>query len=278
MRPEAITVPALDVAPQRFFNRATGREFRARASDGATVIEIFDEIGPYGIGAKDIADALRGEGDVVVRLNSPGGSVFEGITAFNLLQKHPGNVRVEVLGIAASAASLIAMAGDTVAMASNAMLMVHRAWTLVAGNEQDFEETAAILRQIDGSLAKTYAQRSGQSEAAMRKMLEAETWFDADAAIDTGLADRKLEAAPVKARFDLSVYNNVPDALSAEIGRADIQTIRDLEAVLRDAGLSRSQARAMASRGFNGETETQREAEELAQIAALIQDAASSFR
>lgn len=277
MRPDPIAVPALDLAPQRYFARSAGRDFRSLQSDGATVIEIYDEVGPYGISASDISNELRGAGDVVLRINSPGGSVFDGLTAFNQLRAHAGHIRVEVLGVAASAASLIAMAGDEIAIADNAFLMLHRAWAGTIGNEQAHSETAAVLRQIDGALAKTYAARSGQPESAVKRMLNAETWLDANAAIEVGLADSKLETADVKAKFDLSIYANAPAALSAEIERADVQTIRDLEAALRDAGFSRSKARALAERGYHGEQEQRRDDAELAEIAALISAAANTI-
>ncbi len=277
MRPDPISAPALDVAQQRYFARATGRDFRSLQRDGATVIEIYDEIGAFGISAADIRNELRGAGDIVLRINSPGGNVFDGLAAFNDLRDHPGKVRVEITGIAASAASLIAMAGDEIAIADNAFLMLHRAWAGTIGNESAHAEAASVLRQIDGALAKTYASRSGQPESAIKSMLNAETWLDADAAIEVGLADSKLETADVIAKFDLSIYANAPAAFSGEIEQADIQTIRDLESLLREAGMSRSQAKALAARGYHGETENQREAEELAALAAHISAAAQSI-
>jgi ATP-dependent protease ClpP protease subunit len=280
-RPEPISLPSGDApkpAGRPFFARATGRAFQARTHDGATVIDLFDEIGTFGVSAGDFQSRLREvDGDVVLRLNSPGGSVFDGIAIFNALVSHPGNVRVEIVGLAASAASLVAMAGDAIAIAENAFLMVHRAWAGTIGNEADHDEAATVLRQIDGSMATTYASRTGKPLAKIKALMEAETWLNADAAIAAGFATERLDAGPAKAKFDLSVYAKAPAELVAEIDRGN-PSIRDLESILRDAGCSRSQAKALAAHGHHGDAEQQREAAELAELAAHISAAAQSIQ
>lgn len=265
-RPAAISVPAgARGATRPYFARATGRSFQARPSDGATVIDFFDEVGTFGIGVADFKERLPASGDVVVRLNSPGGDVFDGLAIFNLLRAHSGHVRVEVLGVAASAASLIAMAADEIAMAEASFLMVHNAWTGLVGNAVAFDETAAVLRQVDAAMADVYAQRTGKTVKTVAEMMTAETWLNADDAIAAGFADERISGASARARFDLSVFVNAPAALAVD-GCGE-PTLRDLESALRDAGLSRSQARAVVQRGHG---EPQRDADELADLAAFV--------
>jgi ATP-dependent protease ClpP protease subunit len=238
----------------KFFARATGTKFAALAVDAApTVVELYDEIGYWGVTAKDFRDQLKGiTGDFTLRVNSPGGDVFDGIAIFNDIKAHPGKVTVQVSGIAASIASVIAMAGDTIEIAPNAFFMVHNAWTIAAGNRHDFESAAGVLGQIDEAIARTYVERSKVGIRAVRDMMDAETWLSAADAIDKGFADRPMSAAEpavgeASARFDLTgVFAKVPDALRWSGDQAgDPQTIRDIEKeLMRDAGpRTRSQAR-----------------------------------
>lgn len=279
MRPDPIALPkGAPKASRPYFARASGRGFQARTdANGATIIDFFDEVGSFGISAAELQARLRDiEGDVVVRLNSPGGDLLDGLAMFNALATHPAHVRVEVVGVAASAASLLAMAADDLAMAENAFLMVHRSWSVTIGNEADHDETSALLRQVDASMAATYSKRSGQAVARINDMMQAETWMNAEESIALGFADEMLEPAAIRAHFDLSVYAKAPAELAAP-KKGDIQSIRDLEAILRDAGASRSHAKALAARGFTGDAEQLREAAEIAELAAHISAAAQTL-
>ena len=269
MRPEPVPISQGPSPKQPFFARATGRRFQARQHAGATVIDLYDEIGAWGVSAREFQARLRdAEGDVTLRINSPGGDVFDGLAIFNAAVAHPGKVRVEIVGVAASIASIIAMAGDEIAIAENAFIMVHRAWGVTVGNEADHAEAVGLLQAVDRSMAGTYAARTGQNATAVRSMMNAETWMSAEAAIEAGFATETLAPADIRARFDLSVFSRAPAALAApEPGEL---TIRDVEAALRAAGASRSQARALAARGHQGVSEEQRDAAELADLARHI--------
>ncbi|WP_419900782.1 head maturation protease, ClpP-related [Roseomonas sp. USHLN139] len=163
-----------------------------RASTDAAPAEIllYDEIGFWGVTAKDFALALTdaGAGPLRVRINSPGGDVFDGLAIHNAL-KARGNVEVVVDGLAASAASFIAMAGSKITMASNAFLMIHNAWGVVAGNRHDLAETEKVLAKIDGQLAGIYAARSGKPVEEMAAAMDGETWFTSSEAKAAGLVD-----------------------------------------------------------------------------------------
>lgn len=247
-----ISAPFAGERRDRFFARSVGTSFDAKTDGNATTIDLYDEIGWYGVSAKGFRSRLKeATGDLVLRVNSGGGDVFDGIAIHNDILAYDGKVRVEIVGIAASIASIIAMAGDEIVMAPNAMMMIHDAWTIGAGNRHDFGEIAGVLSKIDDALARTYASRSNMGIREIKRAMDAETWFTAKEAVDAGFATAIAEAADsgAKAKFDLSVFSNVPKALvwDVETDNDDdaAPTKRDIErALTRDAGWSRSKARA----------------------------------
>lgn len=178
------------------------RHFETRAADGERkpTISIFDYIGDDGEGggvsAKRVAGALRALAgqDIVVEINSPGGNYFDGVAIYNLLRRHDGDVEVQILGQAASAASVIAMAGDTIAMAHNSEIMIHEARGLFFGTKSEMAEGMAVLTHIDELMVETYAARSGRPAAEFSAMIEGkDVYFRGQEAIDAGLADTLLE-------------------------------------------------------------------------------------
>jgi ATP-dependent Clp protease, protease subunit len=157
-------------------------------------ILIYSDIGPEewgGVSAKGIKsqlDAMKDAAEITVRINSPGGDVFDGFAIYNLLAEHPANIHVKVDGMAASAASVIAMAGDTVEIAANALMMIHNPWTLAIGDSASMRKTADLLDQIKGSIITTYKGKVSMEDEEIAALMDAETWFDAQGAIDAGLA------------------------------------------------------------------------------------------
>jgi ATP-dependent Clp protease protease subunit len=151
-----------------------------------------------GVTVKRIDAALRsiGNKDVIVNINSPGGDVFEGIAIYNRLREHQGQITVKVLGLAASAASVIAMAGDKVQIGASSFLMIHNAWVLAIGNRHDMREVADFLEPFDRALADVYVARTGQRSRTCRAM-DAETWFNGSQAVELGYADALLAADEV---------------------------------------------------------------------------------
>jgi ATP-dependent protease ClpP protease subunit len=162
------------------------------ASEDEAEVMLYDEIGGWwGYTADEFIAELRGvtAPNLRVRINSPGGSVFEGIAIANALRSHPANVTVQVDGIAASIASVIAMAGDRIEMAPNTMLMIHDASGLCVGNATDMQEMAELLDLISDNIADAYAARAGGTRAEWRDRMRAETWYLPDDAVEAGLAD-----------------------------------------------------------------------------------------
>jgi len=199
--------------------------YRMRLSGAKTgEIYLYDEIGQSffggGISAKQFADDLNALGKVdtlSIRMNSPGGDVFDGLAIYNTLKRHPANVIVDIDGMALSIASVIAMAGDTINMAGNAMMMIHDPWTVAAGTAEDFRAQADIMDKVKVNLAQTYASRTETDEDQIMDMMTEETWMTASEARAAGFADDVTEALDMAARFDLSRFKKAPQALAKTI-------------------------------------------------------------
>lgn len=196
-------------------------------------INIYDAIGSDGMGggttATRISAALRaiGKQDVTVSLNSPGGNFFEGIAIYNLLREHPAKVTVQVVGLAASAASIIAMAGDDIEIAKSGFLMIHNSWGVVIGNRFDLVAAADQLKQFDAAMASVYADRTETDIKAVQRLMDAETWFTGEEAVQAGFASSLLSAD--------QITEKPTDPTNA--------TLRKIDIALARGGLSRSERR-----------------------------------
>ena len=211
---------------------------RAVAS-GDNVITVFETIGkdPWtggGITAKSITAQLRAIGDrpVEVQINSPGGDMFEGIAIYNVLRDHPQDITVKVMGLAASAASVIAMAGDAIQIGLASFLMIHNAWVLAMGNRHDMQQVADFLAPFDAAMAEVYAARTGKPASDMAALMDKESWIGGQQAIDMGFADTLLSADEIAS-----------DPAASAAGRQQHE-VRVMEQALLRTGLSRTEARA----------------------------------
>lgn len=204
-------------ADWKFETRALSAEFRhfevkAVATDRPT-ISIFDYIGDDGDGGgvtvPRIAGALRSVAGkpIIVEINSPGGNVFDGIAIYNLFRRHDADVEVQILGMAASAASIIAMAGDTIAIAANAEIMIHEARGLFFGTKSEMKAACVTLEHVDSGMCETYAARSGRPVTEFEKAIAGhDVYFRGQEAIDAGLADILLER-----EAQMPVYAEISD-------------------------------------------------------------------
>lgn len=184
--------------PSSAMDRWNGGIKAAKSDENS--ISVFDVIGAdwYGDGvtASRIAAALRsiGGADVTVNINSPGGDMFEGLAIYNLLREYEGKVTVKVLGLAASAASIIAMAGDEVQIGRGAFLMIHNCWVYAMGNRHDLQQIAADMVPFDKAMNDIYGARTGLDAATIDAMMNAETYIGGSDAVEKGFADRLLAA------------------------------------------------------------------------------------
>lgn len=222
----------------RAFERWNPSLQAAEDKESERSISVYDVIGyDYwtgdGVTAKRVAGALRamGKGPVTVNINSPGGDLFEGLAIYNLLREHPGEITVKVLALAASAASIIAMAGDTVQIARSGFLMVHNTWTVAMGNRFDLQALAEWLEPFDRSMADIYAAKTGADAKAMQKLMDAEAYIGGSDAIEQGFADELLPS----------------DQVEKGAGKASAAVVRRVESALRASGLSKSDAMRLIS-------------------------------
>lgn len=181
-------------------------------------ISIYDEIGGWGISSKDFAISLKEVGDVnhiALHLNTPGGSVFEGMAIYNVLKSHKATVTVYVDGLAASMGSVIAMAGDVVVMPENALMMIHNPWSMAAGDAEELRKNAELLDKIKSQMINLYSSKTGQSDATISALMDDETWLTGSEAVELGFADELADAVEIAASFDLSKFGNTPKNLLA---------------------------------------------------------------
>lgn len=227
-----------EILPRAFERWNPGLRAAVAEDEQDRSISVYDAIGydywtGEGVTARRVASALRtlGAGPVTVNVNSPGGDMFEGLAIYNLLREHKGDVTVKVLGVAASAASIIAMAGDNVQIARAAFLMVHNSWVIAAGNRNDLRETADWLEPFDAAMADIYVARTGADTKAITKLMDAESWIGGSAAIEQGFADELLPS----------------DQVGQGDAKAQAHAARRLEAALRASGIPKSEAMRLIS-------------------------------
>jgi ATP-dependent Clp protease protease subunit len=189
---------------------------KALSEDSAEIF-IYDEIGLWGITAKDFIDELKkvSAKNITLRINSPGGEVFDGLAIYNALKRHAAQVTVTVDGIAASMASVVAMAGDKISMPENAMLMIHDPWGLAIGSADELRDLAETLDKIKSGLISTYVNKSGQTPEKIAELMADESWLTAKEAVELGLADEIAEPVKLAASFSLARFKKLPEALGS---------------------------------------------------------------
>jgi ATP-dependent Clp protease, protease subunit len=226
---------------KRFAERRVINAFSAKKkADNELEIMLYGEIGQdgwtIGIGARDISDQLKTAGDVsaiTLRINSPGGDVFEGAAIYNLLAGQSVPVNVIIDGLAASAASYIAMVGKNVTMGDGSMIMIHNPWSFAIGDANDLRAKANILDKVRDSMLSGYMKRYSGTEDELIAALDAETWLTAEDAQECGFCDSitsaddesAAQAKAIAAKFDLSAFKNTPEKLKATNPSAESEAI-----------------------------------------------------
>ena len=200
-------------------NNQSWYSIKAKANDTAE-ISIYDEIGFWGVTAQSFSKDLKALGNNLKQINlhihSPGGNVFDGIAIYNLLKNHPANVTVYIDGLAASMASVIAMAGNEVIIPENAMMMIHKPWGIQGGDAEDMRKYADLLDKVENTLIPAYASKTGKTPEELAEMLSAETWLNGKECVEQGFADKLAEPlvamASIKSR-KLEDFENMPKAI-----------------------------------------------------------------
>lgn len=192
-------LPTLAVPQNRNMLRGASKPAapRMEATDKEATVYIYDVIDSWGFDINTFAIALQEAGDletINVRINSPGGNAFDGAAIYNLLKEHKAEIVVKIDGQAASAASIIAMAGDRILMGEAAEIMIHNPWVFVIGDSNELMKVADDLKKMEARFARAYAKRSGQDEKKIRTMMDDETYMGPDEAIEMGFATGMLLA------------------------------------------------------------------------------------
>jgi ATP-dependent protease ClpP protease subunit len=209
--------------------------FTAKAKTGVLELEVFDAIGADffgdGITASSVSDAIKSAGDfssIAVFINSPGGSLFEGVAIYNTLKACSKPVNINVVGLCASAASLIACAGDTVTMCPGTQYMLHRAQGMGAGYSDDLRKLADTLDSVTDSASDIYVAKTGMKKTDVLALMAAETWLKPQQAVDKHFATSLSEdsaAVTNAARFDLSMFKNAPIELQVKTKEVDGESL-----------------------------------------------------
>ena len=235
--------------------------YKIKAKEDSAEISIFGDIGASWFGdsvtvadfKKDF-DAVKDKASIHILINSPGGDVFDGIAIYNIIATEREKVSVEVMALAASAASIIALAGSSLSIDTAGFFMIHNPWSWAMGGADDMRETADLLDKIGGELVNIYEAHSDLSADEIQEYMDVDTWFTADEAVEAGLADEQIEHEAVAASVSIDsryAYKHVPERFqgSAE-GNKKPATIRDFEAYLRDSGFSKKESVDIAAHGF----------------------------
>jgi ATP-dependent Clp endopeptidase proteolytic subunit ClpP len=223
--------------------RKTWYNVKAAAAGTPATISIFDEIGMWGVTAKDFIASFRQitENDVVLELNTPGGSVFDALAMFNAMKISGKNITVKVMGIAASAGSYLAMVGNKIIMPENTFMMVHNPLNAIYGNAAEMREMADVLDKIGNSLTATYVARTGKSDEEVRALLANDTYMTAAECLELGFCDEVSPAVTATAKFERehlpaniqALFKAVePDPLEQEAFDEVDETAADPDAVI----------------------------------------------
>lgn len=204
-------------------------KFFAKANGKRGEIYVYEAIGEGwfgGITAKSFQESVRDIGSVQaldIYVNSPGGSVFDGVAIYNQIQRHPAAEKVvHIDGIAASIASVIAMAGTEIRIAANGMFMIHDPWGMAVGTSEEMRKYAESLDKVRDTILNTYVARTGGDPKQISEWMAAETWMNADEAVERGFATAKTEERAIKAQFPmLERFAKVPEQLRRQAANTD---------------------------------------------------------
>lgn len=182
-----------------------------------------------GVSAEALVPEIRAikTGVIHLRINSPGGDVFAAQAIAAAIRDTGAKVIAHVDGYAASAATTIATAADEVEMADGSFYMIHNAWTWAMGNANELSATVALLQKLDGDMARQYAAKSGKTPEEVRAMMDEETWFTAQEAVDAGLADRVSQSTKAKATWNMSAYAKAPKIEAPAVDDSATEEHRD---------------------------------------------------
>ncbi len=229
-----------------------------KTSDSTAEVFLYGDIGGWidGVGADEFSREIAAldVGTIDVRLNSGGGSVFEGQAIYNALSRHSAHININIDGIAASIASVIAMAGDEIRITEGSHVMIHKPWSMAIGDAESMRKEAEVLDSLESGIVDIYAARTSKPREQLENWISEETWFKGQAAVDAGFADSMVPAKRKEkaARSNiLALYAHTPKDLIES--QENVPESRNVEKVLRDVeGFTAKQAKRIAGLVCNG--------------------------
>jgi len=210
--------------------------YKALKVNNAVELDLFDEIGGWGICAKDLKDELSNmignpTEEVVVNINSPGGSVFEGIEIYNYLKGLPNKVTVKINSLAASIATVIALGADELEISESAFFMIHNPWTMAGGEADDLRKQADVLDKIKDTIVNIYKKNSNLEESKLTALMNEETWLTGAEALEHGFADRLTEGVAIAAMASkefVNKFNNIPNGLKMAENQETVEAVEEV--------------------------------------------------
>ena len=179
-------------------------------SESSTEVVIYDEIGNFGIESKTFIEELAkipNDNNILLRINSPGGSVIDGLAIYDAIRRTPQKVITRIEGLAASIASIIALAGDEIIMSENSLFMIHNVWGGETGDSKDMRKAADLMDKMSSKLVSIYVAKSGRDESEVKSWMDSETWFSAEEALEAGFINAIEEPIALAAKFDIYKCN-----------------------------------------------------------------------
>lgn len=230
-------------------------------------IAIFSDIGLFGVTAQDFHDQLAALGNpdtLNVTISSNGGDVAQGFAIYNMLARHSAHKVVTVEGLAASMASVIAMAGDEIVMPENAMLMIHNPWGSIGGEADQIASFADALKTMQANIVAAYKKRTGLPEDVIAGMMDRETWLGADKAVALGFADSMADPVKMAASFDLKRFEHVPEGFAKGLAPAAKRKRKDISASTnQESNMPKAQENAAVEEDMDFDTPAPKTEEEI---------------
>lgn len=235
---------------QAFTSHGLPKTFQLLSNVQTPEILLYDEIGMFGVTAKAFQSMLTqaGDGEITVRINSPGGDVFDALSIYNSLQSRKTPVTMIVDGLAASAASLIAMAGTETVMMQNSMMMIHNSRTIAIGDRHDMASTSEILAKVDGQLAQIYASKTGSKADDMSDVMDKETWLTSTEALNQHFINRITSTTDVGAMMErIIAFNDEIEAAADQDSSDIIESMADALSRIQDLDIEGDDGLEMAN-------------------------------
>lgn len=265
------------ITVRKMATRRVDKKIDIKNKDDEATVYLYGDIGGwFGVDHLEFVKELNDikAKTIHLRVDSGGGDIFAARAIKTAIMQHSAKVIAHIDGIAASAASFLVMGADEIEMVDGGFMMIHNALSFIDVfgyfNKQSLEKLVedmgkeiVLQEKINDSIANDYAKKTGKTKEEFINYMNAETWFDAQQALDIGLIDRKYDGEAVEGKYDLSIYNNVPDKLRpvGSMSTTDEKEFneRDLEKNLRDVGYSRNRAKDIVAKVFHNERDARSE-------------------